>query len=56
MKVKIEERRDYELHVRNLVNKNLKMKLLMKKTVVALVMQAFDDGSLFSSNSLEVNI
>jgi len=56
-KVKIDERRDYELHVKSLVSKmtvSNKQKSLFRK----LAMQCFDDGLVFGQNDLyvEVNI
>ena len=57
MKVKIEERRDYEVHVKTLIAKmtvSNKQKGLFRK----LAMQCFDDGLVFGQNDLyvEVNI
>ncbi len=55
MKVKIEERRDYELHIKNLIGKmsvSNKHKSLFRK----LAMQCFDDGIVFNQNNLTVDI
>lgn len=56
MLVKIEDRKDYELHVRTLVNKNLKLGIATKKLVVELAMQSFDDGIVYTQNNLKVQI
>ncbi len=55
MKVKIEERRDYEVHVKTLIAKmtvSNKQKGLFRK----LAMQCFDDGVVFNQNNLKVEI
>ena len=55
MKVKIEERRDYELHIKNLIGKmsvSNKHKSLFRK----LAMQCFDDGIVFNQKNLSVDI
>lgn len=54
-KVKIEERRDYELHVKNLVSKmqcSGKHKALIRK----LALQCFDDGNNFNQGNLTVEV
>ena len=56
MKVKLDSRAEYELHIKKLVAKNLKLKPAMGKTVIALAMQCFDDGMLFNQNRLEVQV
>ena len=56
MLVKIDERKDYELHIKNLVKKNLKLKPIMAKLVMALAMQSFDDGVVFTQNNLKVQV
>jgi len=55
MKVKIENRRDYELHVKKLVAKQT-MSNKMKATVRKIVMQSFQDGTDFSQNNLSVEV
>ena len=55
MKVKIEERRDYELHIKKIVSKmtvSNKHKALFRK----LAMQCFDDGIVFNQLNLSVDI
>ena len=56
MTVKLTERRDYELHINKLVEKNLKLKPAMGKLVKALAMQSFDDGIVFNQNNLKVQV
>jgi len=54
-KVKIDERRDYELHVKSLVSKmtvSNKQKSLFRK----LAMQCFDDGLTFGQGNLMVEV
>jgi len=55
MKVKIEERRDYELHIKKIVSKMTvtnKHKSLFRK----LAIQCFDDGIAFNQKNLTVDI
>jgi len=54
-KVKIDERRDYELHVKSLVSKmtvSNKQKGLFRK----IAMQCFDDGLVFGQGNLTVEV
>ena len=54
-KIKIEERRDYELHIKTLVSKmqcSNKQKGLIRK----LAMQCFDDGNNFNQGNLQVEV
>lgn len=55
-KIAITDRRDYEMYVKNLVHKNLKLNDTMKKLVVALAMQSFDDGVSFVQLDLKVTL
>jgi len=53
--IRIEERRDYELHIKRLVKKMTvsdKHKGLFRK----LAMQCFDDGLTFSQGNLKVEV
>jgi len=54
-KIKIEERRDYELHIKTLVAKmtiSNKQKGLFRK----FAMQCFDDGLTFNQSNLHVEV
>jgi len=54
-KIKIEERRDYELHIKTLVKKmrvSDKQKGLFRK----FAMQCFDDGLVFGQGNLNVEV
>jgi len=54
-KVKVEERRDYELHVKTIVSKmnvSNKQKGIFRK----LAMQCFDDGLVFGQGNLTVEV
>jgi len=55
MNVRIEERRDYELHTKKLIGKmsvSSKHKALFRK----LAMQCFDDGIAFNQSNLTVEV
>jgi len=55
MKVKIEERRDYELYVKKLVS-TMKATNKVKASVRKIAMYCFDDGIAFNQNNLTVDI
>ena len=55
MKVKIEERRDYELHVKKLVSK-MTVSNKIKASIRKIAMHCFDDGIVFNQNNLTVDI
>ena len=54
-KVKIEERRDYELHVKSLVAK-MTVPNKQKSVVRKIAMQCFDDGLNFGRSNLVVEV
>ena len=55
MKVKIEERRDYELHVKKLVSK-MTVSNKIKASIRKIAMHCFDDGIVFNQLNLSVDI
>jgi len=55
MKVKIEERRDYELHIKNLISK-MTVTNKHKASFRKLAMHCFDDGITFNQKNLSVDI
>jgi len=56
MKVKLDSRAEYEMYIKKLVNKNLKLKNASGATMIALAMQCFDDGVVFGQGRLEVQV
>jgi len=55
MLVKIEERREYELHVKNTVAK-MQVSGKHKAIVRKLIMRSFDDGVKFAQNELKIEV
>ena len=55
MMVKIEERRDYELYVKNVVAK-LKISNKQKAIFRKIALQCFDDGIKYNRGDLEVEV
>ena len=53
--VKIEERRDYELYVKNVTAK-LQVSNKQKATFRKIALQCFDDGIRYNRNDLEVEV
>lgn len=54
-KIKIEDRRDYELYVKKLVA-NMQISNKRKSIVRQIAMQCFDDGMKFNQQNLEVEV
>jgi len=55
MEVKIEQRREYELHVKSLVAK-MQVSSKHKSAFRKLAMKCFDDGVLFTQSNLIVEV
>ena len=53
--IKIEERRDYELHIKTLVKK-MKVSDKQKGLFRKFAMQCFDDGNTFAQGNLKVEV
>jgi len=54
--IRIDSRRDYELYVTGLLTKNFKLTKTIKKLMVSIAMQSFDDGVSFALLDLKVNV